>query len=267
VRRKLIRSCLLEEAKKRASEPKNEDTLEEIKKDKDASLKLTLGVSAFFLAIGATVFRFGGRAAFVQLLGLDFMTNVDMKGQVDTLVDSFNNLGDLKYVAFLFAWIIAKCVCIDFFTLVLALSSGVLFGGIGEGALASVTASSIASTVPFLFSRYSSFRKLAQIEINKRPTWRAVDKACSKDGFKTVFVLRLSPLLPIPIGMYNYLYGATSVSFSDFFLGLTLGSAKPYLLDSYLGVYGKSIMDGDNSQNDYLFAFVIFVLVLVGNII
>lgn len=144
------------------------------------------------------------------------MTNGDMKGQVDALIGSFNDLGDLKYLAFLAAWIVAKCVCIDFFTLVLALSSGILFGGIGEGALASVASSSIASSVPFFLSRYK-FRELAQIEINKRPTWRAVDKACSKDGFKTVFVLRLSPLLPIPIGktlllcstLFRFLYQIT----------------------------------------------------------
>ena len=62
-----------------------------------------------------------------------------------------------------------------------------------------------------------------------------MDRACAKEGFKTVFTLRLSPLLPIPIGAYNYLYGATSVSPLDFFAGISLGSVKPYLLDSYLG--------------------------------
>lgn len=54
VRRKLIRTCFLDEAKKRATEPEKseEDSLLEMEKNKDASFKLTLGVSAFFIAIG-----------------------------------------------------------------------------------------------------------------------------------------------------------------------------------------------------------------------
>ena len=38
-------------------------------------------------------------------------------------------MGDIRYAAFLVCWIVAKFVCIDFLTLVLALSSGVIFGG------------------------------------------------------------------------------------------------------------------------------------------
>lgn len=78
-------------------------------------------------------------------------------------------------------------------------------------------------------------REKSEKEIARRPAYRAVDKACAKEGFKTVFTLRLSPLLPIPIGAYNYLYGVTSVSPLDFIAGISLGSIKPYLLDSYLG--------------------------------
>ena len=94
--------------------------------------------------------------------------------------------------------------------------------------------------IPFTYctvlSIYRYFlREKSEIEIARRPAYRAVDRACAKEGFKTVFTLRLSPLLPIPIGAYNYLYGATSVSPLDFFAGISLGSVKPYLLDSYLG--------------------------------
>lgn len=68
------------------------------------------------------------------------------------------------------------------------------------------------------------------------------------------------------LGAYNYLYGATSVSVSNFALGLSAGSLKPYLLDSYLGVYGKGIIDsGGDGQSDLLLGAVLFVLVLVGS--
>ena len=53
----------------------------------------------------------------------------------------------------------------------------------------------------------------------------------------------------------------------DFFAGISLGSIKPYLLDSYLGLFGKSLIDDPSGGGMYsdvvLFAF-ISVLILVG---
>jgi hypothetical protein len=54
--------------------------------------------------------------------------------------------------------------------------------------------------------------------------------------------------LPIPIGFYNYIYGVTNVPYFDFAGGIFLGSLKPYLLDSYLGVFGKQVVDGTANQ-------------------
>lgn len=51
--------------------------------------------------------------------------------------------------------------------------------------------------------------------------FEAVDKAIKKDGFKFVFLLRLSPLFPFAAS--NYLYGLTSVEL------------VPYIVASWLG--------------------------------
>jgi hypothetical protein len=53
-----------------------------------------------------------------------------------------------------------------------------------------------------------------------------------EDGFKTVFVLRLSPILPIPTGAYPYIYGTSNLNPTTFAAGYFLGSLKPYLLDA-----------------------------------
>jgi hypothetical protein len=45
--------------------------------------------------------------------------------------------------------------------------------------------------------------------------------------------------------MYNYIYGLTNVTLPNFAAGIFVGSFKPYLLDSYLGYFGKQIVDGD----------------------
>ena len=89
----------------------------------------------------------------------------------------------------------------------------------------------------------------------------------SNDGFKTVLTLRLSPLLPIPLGMYSYIYGAsTTLTLTDFVGGTFLASLKPYTLDAYLGMFAKSIVDGDPGDNDIVLLGTFAIVVLVGTL-
>ena len=74
----------------------------------------------------------------------------------------------------------------------------------------------------------------------------------AEDGLKAVLTLRLAPILPIPIGLYNYVYGVSSIPYLPFAGGIFLGSLKPYLLDSYLGVFGKQVVDGTVNEGDGL---------------
>ena len=48
----------------------------------------------------------------------------------------------------------------------------------------------------------------------------------------------------------------------DFLAGITLGSIKPYLLDSYLGMFGKSVLDSQGSSEED-----IFLLLFIGTVI
>lgn len=97
------------------------------------------------------------------------------------------------------------------------------------------------------FSQSFAAPKQEKVEasIEKQPVARALAKVVEEDGFKTVFVLRLSPLLPIPLGTYAYIYGASALDSLAFASATFLGSLKPYLIDSYLGVFSKQILDGD----------------------
>lgn len=48
------------------------------------------------------------------------------------------------------------------------------------------------------------------LQMEKRPALRALERVVSEEGFKTVVTLRLAPVLPIPLGAYNY--GESAVS-------------------------------------------------------
>ncbi|GMI31936.1 hypothetical protein TrRE_jg4234 [Triparma retinervis] len=83
------------------------------------------------------------------------------------------------------------------------------------------------------------------------PVVKAVGKTVEQNPVKSVLVARLAPILPIPIGAYNYVYGGlTKLPIYKFATGIFLGGLKPYLLDSYLGTLGFSIAGGGSGEVD-----------------
>ena len=200
--------------------------------------KSAFAASAAAVLIGALLLRFGGRAALVSVLGLDIVADLGIGDQIDKALEYATAVGDLKVVAFIAAWVVAKVFLVDFVAIALAFSSGILFGGVLEGALISTIGATLGSLTAFGLSR-TLLQDRVQGVIEKQPVARALAKVVEEDGFKTVFVLRLSPILPIPTGSYSYIYGTSKLNPLTFAAGYSLGSLKPYLLDSYLGVFSK----------------------------
>eukprot|EP00903_Cladosiphon_okamuranus_P017290 g15932.t1 len=226
--------------------------------------KGSLVISAIALAVAAATVRLGGRAALISALGLDFGEDTGMKENVESFLVSFDGLGPIRYGYFLGGWIVAKTLCVDFLSIVLALGSGVVFGGVLQGALVSTACATIASGLGFQLAR-TKLRTQVEGQLEKRPALRALEKVVSEEGFKTVVTLRLAPVLPIPLGAYNYVYGTTSLKLPVFLSGMFVGSIKPYLLDSYLGVFGKQMVDGEGGLGgDLALVGTFFVVVLVG---
>ena len=246
---------------------KEEDREEAAAGGRDASDagKSAFVASASAVLIGAVILRLGGRAALVSVLGLDVVADLGIGDKIDEVVSYADALGPLAVLGFIGAWVVAKVFLIDFISIALALSSGILFGGVFPGALLATTGATIGSLVAFQLSRGIAQPRVASA-VESQPVARALAKVVEEDGFKTVFVLRLAPILPIPLGAYSYIYGASKLSWLPFSAATFLGGIKPYLVDSYLGVFTKQIIDGDamDSSKDLILLVGLGVLVLVG---
>lgn len=239
-----------------------------IKSDSKAAVTLT----AFVVAGGAVALRVGGRAALVSGLGLDFVTeNPDLKNQLEnvlTMADAFDPIA--KAALFVGAWTLVKVSCFDAGGVALALSAGILFGGVLQGAVFSAFAATVGSSVAFALAKADTpIRKKALELLEEYPSLRGIEKVVARDGLKAILTLRLAPIIPIPIGFYNYVYGVTNVPYFDFAGGIFLGSIKPYLLDSYLGYFGKTVIDGSaaadpSGMQDILLLVALGVSVLIG---
>jgi uncharacterized membrane protein YdjX (TVP38/TMEM64 family) len=209
--------------------------------------KFALSATAFVVAAGAIVLRIGGRAALISTLGLEFFTeNQELQDQMNQVLEISDNMALLeKGGLFCLAWTFVKVLCFDAGGVVLALSAGILFGGVIQGAVASAFAATVGSSVAFTMAKLDTpVRKKALEIVEENPSLRGIEKVVTQDGLKAILTLRLAPILPIPVGLYNYVYGVTNVPYFDFAGGIFLGSLKPYLLDSYLGYFGKSLVDG-----------------------
>jgi uncharacterized membrane protein YdjX (TVP38/TMEM64 family) len=233
--------------------------------------KLAVTFTAYVVTVGALVLRIGGRAALISAIGLDFLSDSpELKENLELVLTTAETMDPLtKVLLFTAAWTAVKVLCFDAGGVVLALASGIVFGGVIPGALASATAATLGSTVAFSLAQADTpVRQKALSLLEEYPSLRGIERVVARDGIKAVLTLRLAPVLPIPIGMYSYIYGVTNVPLLDFMSGIFLGSLKPYLLDSYLGYFGKEIVQGldpsDGGLQDYLLLGALGVSILIG---
>lgn len=118
---------------------------------------------------------------------------------------------------------------------VLTMLGGAIFG-LGWGTLFVFCGSTLGSAGAFLIARYLA-RGAVEKKITSSPKFSAIDKAVGRQGFKIVFLLRLTPVFPFSFG--NYALGLTRVRFLDYLLA-AFGTIPGTFLYVY---YGKAAGD------------------------
>tara|TARA_B100000700_G_C14764023_1_gene723484 strand:+ start:241 stop:861 length:621 start_codon:yes stop_codon:yes gene_type:complete len=93
---------------------------------------------------------------------------------------------------------------------------GLIYGQV-LGTIAVFLGAFIGAEITFFLGR-KIFRSWTEKRIANFPKFQAIEKAVSKEGFKLVFLTRLSPLFPF--SLLNFMYGLTDVTIRDFTLGL-----------------------------------------------
>ena len=113
--------------------------------------KTAVTLTAFAVAAGAIVLRVGGRAALVSAVGLDFVNdNPELQDQINQVLQYAESIDPLLKAGLFFSgWTLVKTLCIDAGGIVLAFSSGILFGGVLQGAVMSALGATIGSSVAF----------------------------------------------------------------------------------------------------------------------
>ncbi|GMI00406.1 hypothetical protein TrVE_jg12236 [Triparma verrucosa] len=272
-RRKIIRSTLSTATAIRSelSPPEDEDEDEVEAATPESIAKQSLAVTTFAAVAASVIIRVGGRGAIIGGLGVAPPETFN-SGPFPDIYNAISNLHCTDPASYASAillllpiWIGLRVFMLDYVAIPIAFLAGITFNNVLLGAVITSSLSLTGSSVGFLLARYTPWGAKACEKITKsNPAVRGVNKLVVKEPIKTVFTARLAPLLPIPIGGYNYIYGGlTSIRYADFALGTWLGGLKPYLLDAYLGKLSFEMTGGPDSLKDSVDDWVLVAVVAV----
>lgn len=122
-------------------------------------------------------------------------------------------------------------------SLFLTIGAGSIFG-ILKGTIIVSLSSTAGASAAFLTARY-----LARGRITRRfagsPAFQTIDKAVAEDGWKIVFLTRLSPAFPYNI--LNYVYGLSNISLRDYVLASWVGMIPGTVMYAYIGSLAADI--------------------------
>ena len=158
-------------------------------------------------------------------------------------LDGIAGLGAWAPVLFVLLYVVA---CVLFLPgSVLTLGAGAVFG-IFRGICLSSLAATLGASAAFLVGRH-----LARGAVEKRtavnPTFRSMDDAVAREGWRIVLLTRLSPLFPF--NLLNYAFGITRVTFREYVLASWLGMLPGTVLYVYLGaVAGELAASGAGNR-------------------
>ena len=127
---------------------------------------------------------------------------------------------------------------------IVTLGGGAIFGVV-LGSIYVFIGASLGAIAAFLIGRYLA-RDWVYKQIAGNEKFRKIDEAVSKEGFKIVFLTRLSPVFPF--NLLNYALGVTGVSLRDYLLGF-LGMIPGTVMYVYLGsLAGQCALIGTKAQ-------------------
>ena len=144
-------------------------------------------------------------------------------------LDGIGKLGPWGPVIFVGLYVVATVLFIP--GSVLTLGAGAVFGVVLGSVCVSISAT-LGATAAFLVGRYLARDAIAR-KIEKNNTFTTIDRAVADEGWKIVFLTRLSPVFPFTL--LNYAFGLTRVKLSHYVLASWIGMIPGTVMYVYLG--------------------------------
>ena len=186
----------------------------------------------------ASVLRKGVVIAFVVVAVIALFTQFDVRALLREALEWMERLGPWGQILFVLIYVAATVLLIP--GSALGLGAGALFGVVRGSVLVSL-GSTLGATCAFLLGRYLA-RDWVVKKIAGRASFAAIDRAVANEGWKIVFLTRLSPVFPFTL--LNYAFGLTRVSLRDYVLASWIGMMPGTIMYVYLGSLARAGVAG-----------------------
>jgi len=142
---------------------------------------------------------------------------------------------------------------------ILTLSAGAIFGVVKGTVLVSV-ASTLAAAISFLLGRFA-LRGWIEKKLSHKPAFKAIDEAVGREGWKIVFLLRLSPVFPFTL--LNYGLGLTQIRFWPAIFASWVGMLPGTILYVYIGSLAQVTTQETTTAQTVLYGVGLLTTVIV----
>jgi uncharacterized membrane protein YdjX (TVP38/TMEM64 family) len=153
----------------------------------------------------------------------------DVQGLLKQALDWVGRLGPWGPAIFTAIYVAATVLLLP--GSVLTLGAGAVFGLV-RGTLIASVASTLAATCAFLIGRYLA-RPVVARRIQGSERFMAIDRAVAAEGWKVVFLTRLSPVFPFTL--LNYAFGLTRVKLGHYVVASWIGMIPGTVMYVYVG--------------------------------
>ena len=152
------------------------------------------------------------------------------------------SLGSIGPIVMAFAYVVTTILFIP--GSALTIGSGTLFG-LRTGFLVVLIGANLGALCAFLLARTLLREKVTRwAEGNAK--FRSLDRAIGRQGFKMVFLSRLSPVFPF--NLLNYLLGLTAIPTRAYILANLFGMLPGMFLYVYIGAAARDAIAGTDSS-------------------
>lgn len=172
------------------------------------------------------------------------VTQYDLLAEAQRFLRWVRGNGAVGVLVFMVIYIIAPLSLLP--GSILTLGAGIIFGVFWGSVYVSIAAT-IGAALAFLIGRYIARDWVSQ-KISAYPKFKAIDDAVAGQGWKIVFLTRLSPIFPFTI--LNYAFGITQVRFRDYFSASWLGMIPGTIMYVYIGSLIGDIGDLGKSRGE-----------------
>lgn len=180
----------------------------------------------------------GAAFALLVIATVILFAKFDLRAMIEKALAWMEQLGSWGQVLFVLVYVMTTVLLIP--GSALGLSAGALFGVV-RGSLLVSLASTLGATCAFLLGRYLARDWVAK-KLESRDAFTSMDQAVAKEGWRIVFLARLSPVLPFTL--LNYAFGLTRVSLRDYVFASWIGMMPGTVMYVYLGSIARSGLGG-----------------------